>query len=87
MTPSQVVLVKSISFANKMLFSKYAEEKFDILNKYKVFYTHEDIEDIINNPEKVGKKNKLISAVKNNIKVLYTIKEGEKKIVTFYPIK
>lgn len=69
------------------MFSKYAEEKFDILNKYKVFYTKEDIEEVVNNPEKVAKKNKLISAEKNNIKVLYKIELGKKKVITFYPIK
>ena len=70
-----------------MLFSKYAEEKFDILNKYKVFYTHEEIEDVVDNPNKTGKKNNFISAEKNNIKVLYKIEDGKKKVVTFYPIK
>ena len=70
-----------------MLFSKYAEEKFDILNKYKVFYTREDIKEVINNPDKTGKKNKFISAEKNNIKVLYKIEAGKKKIVTFYPTR
>jgi uncharacterized protein YjgD (DUF1641 family) len=70
-----------------MTFSKYAEQKFEILNKYKVFYTKEDIEEVVNNPENIGKKNKLISAEKNNIKVLYKIERGKKKVVTFYPIK
>ena len=70
-----------------MTFSKYAEQKFDILNKYKVFYTREDILDVVDRPENVGKKNKMISAEKNNIKVLYKIEGGKKKIVTFYPVK
>ncbi|MDA3840044.1 MAG: hypothetical protein PF572_03055 [Patescibacteria group bacterium] len=70
-----------------MTFSKYSEQKFDILNKYKVFYTREDIEEVVNNPERTGEKNELISAEKNNIKVLYKIEMGKKKIVTFYPVK
>ncbi len=70
-----------------MLFSKYAEQKFDILNKYKVYYTRENIEEVVNNPDKIGKKNKFISAQKNNIKVLYKIEDARKKIITFYPIK
>ena len=70
-----------------MIFTKYAEKKFDILNKYKVFYTHEEIKDVINNPEKTAKKNKFISAEKNNIKVLYKTRDGKKEIITFYPIK
>lgn len=70
-----------------MHFSKYAEKKFDILNKYKVFYTKEDIEEVLSSPEKTGKKNKFFTAEKNNIKVLYKIEMGKKKIVSFYPIK
>lgn len=68
-------------------FTKYAEEKFDILNKYKVFYTKEQIEDIILCPNKKGKKDKYLFAEKEGVKVLYK-NEGEIiKIHTFFPIK
>ena len=70
-----------------MLFSKYAEEKFDILNKYKIFYTREDIEKVLENPEKSGKKNSFFYSIKNNIKVLYKIEGKKKKVISFYPVK
>ena len=68
-------------------FTKYAEQKFDILNKHKVFFTREQIENTINAPDKVGKKNKLITAQKENVKVVYK-KDGDIfKVVTFYPVR
>ena len=68
-------------------FTKYAEAKFDILNKHKVFFTREQIEDTIGAPEKIGKKNNHLIAQKENIKVIYK-KDGDIfKIVTFFPIK
>lgn len=68
-------------------FSKYAEEKFDILNKYKVFYTREQIEDVVLHPEKIGKKDKFLFAEKDGIKVLYTRENDIIKIHTFFPKK
>lgn len=68
-------------------FTKYAEKKFDILNKYKVFFTKEQIEDTILSPEKKGKKDKYLYGTKEGIKVLYK-KEGEIiKVYTFFPIR
>lgn len=68
-------------------FTKYAETKFDILNKHKVYFTREQIEDTVGAPNKTGKKGKLITAQKDEIKVIYK-KEGEIiKIITFYPTK
>lgn len=68
-------------------FTKYAETKFDMLNKHKIFFTREQIENTLNCPEKAGKKSGYFFAQKENVKVLYK-KEGEViKIITFYPIK
>ncbi|MBI2459875.1 MAG: hypothetical protein HYV53_05035 [Parcubacteria group bacterium] len=68
-------------------FTKYAENKFDILNKHKIFFTREQVEDAIACPEKTGKKSGLMAAQKENLKVIYK-KDGEIiKIITFYPIK
>ncbi len=69
------------------MFTKHAEKKFDILNKYKIFYTKEDILEVVMSPQKTGEKNSFLTAEKNNIKVLYKIENGEKRIVTFYPSK
>ncbi|MBI4779673.1 hypothetical protein HY797_04485 [Candidatus Falkowbacteria bacterium] len=70
-----------------LYFTKYAEQKFDILNKHKIYFTREQIEDAVACPEKNGKKSKLLTAQKENVKVIYK-KDGDiLKIITFYPIK
>lgn len=70
-----------------LYYTKYANDKFEILNKHKVFFTKEQIEDAINLPDKLGKKGKYLGAKKDGIKVVY-LKDGEvNKIITFYPIK
>ncbi|MBA4319842.1 MAG: hypothetical protein C0412_15700 [Flavobacterium sp.] len=70
-----------------LYFTKYAEQKFDILNKHNVYFTREQIENIVNAPDKVGKKGKFLTAQQKNIKIIYK-KEGEIiKVITFYPIK
>jgi len=70
-----------------LYFTKYAEQKFDILNKHKVFFTKEQLEDVINLPDTTKKKGKNYFTRKDGIGVVYT-KEGEIfKIITFYPMK
>lgn len=68
-------------------FTKYAEKKFDILNKHKVFFTREQIEDVIAAPDKVTKKGQYLAARKNGLKVVYSKKGEIIKIITFYPVK
>jgi len=68
-------------------FTKYAEQKFDILNKHKIYFTREQIEDAIGAPDKAGKKGKLLTAQKENVKVIYKKEENILKIITFFPIK
>jgi len=67
-------------------FTKYAEEKFTILNNHKVYFRKEQIESALNLPDKKGKIGKLFTAEQKHIKVIYQ-KEGDlKKVITFYPI-
>ena len=70
-----------------LYFTKYAENKFEILNKYKVYITREQVEDAINLPDKISKKGKYLAARKENIKVVYKKENGTMKIITFYPVK
>ena len=70
-----------------LYFTKYAEQKFDILNKHKVFFTREQIEDTVSTPDKTGRKGKFLTAQKENIKIIYKKDGGILKIITFYPIK
>lgn len=68
-------------------FTKYAEQKFDILNKHKVYFTKEQIEDVIKLPEKATKKYGYLAARKDGVKVVYK-KEGDViRVITFYPVK
>lgn len=68
-------------------FTKYAEQKFDILNKYKVFFTREQIEDVIRQPDKIDKKGAYLTARKDNIKTVYQKEGSVNRIITFYPVK
>ncbi|MDO8668472.1 MAG: hypothetical protein Q7K35_05300 [bacterium] len=70
-----------------LYFTKYAENKFEILNKHKVFFTREQVEDAVAAPEKQSKKGKLLTAQKEGMKVIYK-KDGDiLKIITFFPVK
>ncbi len=68
-------------------FTKYADNKFDILNKHKIYFTREQIEEVINNPDKVSRKKNCFGVEKESIKVIYKKEEDVLKIITFYPIK
>ena len=68
-------------------FTKYAEKKFDVLNKHRVFFTREEVEEAILNSDEVNKKGKYYFAVKDRVCVVFQ-KVGEvKRVVSFYPIK
>lgn len=68
-------------------FTKYAENKFEILNKYKVFFTREQIEDTIKTPDQIKKKGNYLAARKENVKVVYSKQAGVIKVITFYPVR
>jgi hypothetical protein len=70
-----------------LYFTKYAEQKFDILNKYKVFFTKEQVEDTVANAGKINKKRKYLIAKKDGVAVIYKKEDEVAKIITFYPIK
>ncbi len=74
-------------------YTKYAEKKFDILNKHGVFFTKEQIKDTLKVPDKTDvlstntDKNNFFSCEKNGIKVIYKKDSGITLVVTFYPTK
>ncbi len=67
-------------------FTKYAEKKFDILNKHKVYITREQVENCLATP-KTEKKGKYYLAKKDGVGVVFDKEGGEIRIITFYPIK
>lgn len=68
-------------------FTKYAEQKFEILNKHKIFFTREQIEDVVRLPDKNQKKGKYHAAYKDGIGVVYEQLEKVIRVITFYPTK
>lgn len=68
-------------------FTKYSEQKFEILNKHKVFFTKEQVENTVNTPDEIEKKNGFVYARKEEMKVVYSKQEDIIKILTFYPVK
>ena len=68
-------------------FTSYANQKFDLLNKHKVFLRKEEIEETVSAPDEVKKQGKYFGATKDSVKVIYK-KEGEVlRIITFFPVK
>lgn len=67
-------------------FTKYAEEKFDILNAHKVYIRKEEVIATMQNPTTTGKVAKLMSAERNGIKVLYQKTGDVQKVISFYPV-
>lgn len=79
---------RNIIIPNNMLhFTSYAEKKFDILNRHKVFFTREQIEEAVAAPENVSIKNKFYFAQKDGMKVVYKRDHDIIKILTFYPVR
>jgi len=68
-------------------FTKYAEEKFEILNEHKIFFTREQIENTVKTPDELEKKDGYFSAKKDGVGVIYQKSDGLIKIITFFPIK
>lgn len=72
---------------NMLYFTKYAENKFDMLNKHKIFFTREQVEEAVAAPDKQNRKGKFMAAQKEGVKVIYK-KDGDMlKIITFFPVK
>jgi hypothetical protein len=67
-------------------FTSYAVRKFEILKKHQVELDKDKIKEIVNYPEKTGRKGNNLTAEKNNIKVVYKKEEDTIKIITFYPV-
>lgn len=70
-----------------MQLSSYAQSKFDLLNKHKVFIRQEQIEEAVALPDTVKKRGKFYFAKRDGIGVIYVLENEVKKVITFYPIK
>ena len=70
-----------------IIYTKHANQKFDTLNKFKVYLRNEQIEECVKLPDKTGKKGVNYYALRDGIKVIYKKQRGDIKILTFYPVK
>jgi len=68
-------------------FTNYANQKFNILNNHKVYFTREQIEDVVCVPDEVGKNGKYLTYEKDGVKVILKKEGGVNKVITFYPTK
>ncbi len=68
-------------------FTAYADQKFNLLNEHQVFIRKEQVEDIVQSPDKRGKIGKYLTVEKDKVKVIYEREAEVLKIITFYPIK
>lgn len=68
-------------------FTTYANQKFDILQRHKVFVIKEQVQDVITAPDKVVKKGKYFAATKDDLRVIYQKEAEVIRVLTFYPIR
>lgn len=68
-------------------FTKYANNKFEILNKHKVYFRREEVEETVSAPDNLRKSGKNYFAHKDGVGVVYEKEWGEIKVISFYPVK
>ncbi|NMG83380.1 MAG: DUF4258 domain-containing protein [Methanosarcinales archaeon] len=77
----------------RIKYTSHAEIKFDILKRYGINYLKSQIEDVLQNPEKVedSRKNRKIAQKQVNskhlIRVVYEEKDNDLVVITFYPAR
>lgn len=67
-------------------FTRYADDKFALLNRHGVFLRKEQVSAALAQPERRGKIGKFLTAEKDGVKVVYQKDGGIKRIITFYPL-
>jgi len=70
-----------------MQLTTYAQAKFELLNRHKVYIREEQLEEVITTPDSLKKKGKLYFAKKDYIGAVYIVENNNKRVVTFYPLK
>ena len=73
--------------SKNIYFTKYSNDKFEILNKYKVFITKEQVEEALRLPDAAVKKSKYFYYRRDGLTVVVKKEGRTSKIVTFYPTK
>lgn len=73
--------------SQNLYFTKYASDKFEILNKYEIFITKEQVEETLRLPDATRRKGKYLIYVKDKLAAVIKIEDGMNKVITFYPVK
>ena len=74
-------------------YTKYAKEKFSVLQEHKFSLTKEDIESVLRMSESVRKFDKKLWLAEGrysdeyNLRVIFEKDSSAKKVITFYPVK
>lgn len=68
-------------------FTKYAEQKFDLLNRHRVFITKEQVEDVLRSPETVEHDKRYGWYYKDGLRVVCRPEGHVTNVITFYPVK
>lgn len=66
-------------------FSRYAENKFEILNKLSCYVTREQVEDVYHNPDKCRKQGRYFRFQKDKLAVLIKKRGDISTVITFFP--
>lgn len=66
-------------------FSRYAENKFEILNNLQFYVTREQVEDVYMNPDKYLKQGRYFRYQKDKLAVLIKKRGDVSTIITFFP--
>lgn len=66
-------------------FTRYAENKFALLNEHGVFIRKEQVTAALAVPDKRGKIGQFLTVEKDGVKVVYQKNGAAAHIITFYP--
>lgn len=75
-----------------IIFTKHAEKKFKIFERHKLYFTHEQIIEVIKQPDLIDKYSRTPLLVaqktideKHVLRVIYKQEKDRVTIITFYP--
>lgn len=76
----------------KIVFTKHAERKFDFHKQFGWYFKVSDIENVLTNPDYIGKDNDAKFALKkfdkeHDLRVIFIEEGGIIRVITFYPTK
>ena len=77
----------------KVIFSKHAEWKFEVLRRHGIIIEKKTVEDVVTKPELLEQGLKEIMIAQkvldeaHMIRVIYVKKDNDIRVITFYPVR